>query len=151
MSGLLRRRARPRGERVVVHVTTTDMSLDWLLGPQLVAFGDAGYEVVGMSAAGEHVERLTELGVEHVAIEHFTRSSSVVDDLRSFVELVAALRRLRPDIVHTHSGKAGVLGEYAGGGKQTFDFFSHGRGNDWLLLLEDPARGFALPGGSKRR
>ncbi len=48
-------------------------------------------------------------------------------------------------------GKAGVLGEYAGGGKQTFDFFSHGRGNDWLLLLEDPARGFALPGGSKRR
>lgn len=113
MSGLLRRRARPRGERVVVHVTTTDMSLDWLLGPQLVAFGDAGYEVVGMSAAGEHVERLTELGVEHVAIEHFTRSSSVVDDLRSFVELVAALRRLRPDIVHTHNPKPGILGRIA--------------------------------------
>jgi len=113
MSGLLRRRARPRSERVVVHVTTTDMSLDWLLGPQLVAFGDAGYEVVGMSAAGEHVERLTELGVEHVAIEHFTRSSSVVDDLRSFVELVAALRRLRPDIVHTHNPKPGILGRIA--------------------------------------
>ena len=41
-------RQRPR----VVHITTTDMSLDWLLGPQLRAFDAAGYEVIGMSAAG---------------------------------------------------------------------------------------------------
>lgn len=48
-------------------------------------------------------------------------------------------------------GKAGVFGEHEGGGKKTFDFFSHGRGNDWLLILEDPARGFALPGAAKRK
>ena len=41
-------RQRPR----VVHITTTDMSLDWLLGPQLRAFDAAGYEVIGMSATG---------------------------------------------------------------------------------------------------
>ena len=41
-------RTKPR----VVHVTTTDMSLDWLLGPQLRAFEAAGFEVIGMSAAG---------------------------------------------------------------------------------------------------
>ena len=45
-------------------------------------------------------------------------------------------------------GKAGVIGEYDGGGKKTFEFFSHGRGNDWILILEDPAKGFSLPGGS---
>ena len=31
------------------------MSLDWLLGPQLRAFGAAGYEVIGVSAPGPHV------------------------------------------------------------------------------------------------
>ena len=31
----------------LVHVTTTDISLAWLLGPQLEAFGEAGYEVIG--------------------------------------------------------------------------------------------------------
>jgi len=109
-----RRRPRPSGERIVVHVTTTDMSLDWLLGPQLVAFGNAGYRVVGMSAPGEHLDHLRELGVEHVAIEEFTRSSSIAADLRAFVSLVRALRRLRPDIVHTHNPKPGVLGRFAG-------------------------------------
>ena len=43
--------ARPR----LVHLTTTDMSLDWLIGPQLRAFAEAGYEVIGMSAAGASV------------------------------------------------------------------------------------------------
>ena len=37
-------RSRPR----VVHLTTTDMSLDWLLKPQLLAFTEAGYEVIGL-------------------------------------------------------------------------------------------------------
>ena len=110
---LLRRAPRPAGERVVVHVTTTDMSLDWLLAPQLVAFGDAGYQVVGMSAAGPHVERLDELGIRHVPIEHFTRSSNPVDDIRSFVELLRRFRSVRPDIVHTHNPKPGILGRIA--------------------------------------
>ncbi len=48
-------------------------------------------------------------------------------------------------------GKSGVLGEHMGGGKKTFEFFSHGRGNDWLLVLEDLARGFALPGSAKKK
>ncbi len=35
----------------LVHVTTVDMSLVLLLGPQLRAFAEAGMEVVGVSAA----------------------------------------------------------------------------------------------------
>ena len=34
---------------LVAHVTTTDISLELLLGPQLEAFAAAGYEVVGIS------------------------------------------------------------------------------------------------------
>lgn len=98
---------------MVVHVTTTDMSLDWLLAPQLVAFGDAGYEVVGMSAAGPHVDRLGELGIQHVVVDHFTRSTNPLDDVRSFVELMRHFIRLRPDVVHTHNPKPGILGRIA--------------------------------------
>ena len=35
-----------------VHLTTTDISLELLLGPQLSAFAAAGYEVIGVSAPG---------------------------------------------------------------------------------------------------
>ena len=106
---------RPRRERPrLVHVTTTDMSLDWLLGPQLRAFADAGYEVIGMSAAGPHVAALEALGVHHVAVPGFTRSTDPRQDVRAFVQLLRLLRELRPDIVHTHNPKPGVLGRIAG-------------------------------------
>ena len=37
----------PPARHRLVHLTTTDMSLDWLLAPQLRAFAAAGYEVIG--------------------------------------------------------------------------------------------------------
>ena len=69
-------RTRPR----VVHVTTTDISLDWLLAPQLQAFEAAGYEIIGLSAAGSHVAHLEELGIGHVDVPAFTRSSNPMQD-----------------------------------------------------------------------
>src|SRR3954468_7741945 len=36
-----------------------------------------------------------------------------LDDLRAFVRIVQAVRRFRPDIVHTHTAKAGMLGRLA--------------------------------------
>lgn len=90
------------------------MSLDWLLAPQLRAFADAGYEVVGMSASGPHVEHLNALGIRHVAVPAFTRSSNPLHDLRAFGQLVRLLRRERPDILHTHNPKPGILGRIAG-------------------------------------
>lgn len=105
--------AKRPGTPRLIHVTTTDMSLDWLLGPQLLAFQRAGYEVIGMSASGEHVANLTAMGIAHVEIRHFTRSRSLLSDLRAFAELVRQFRTLRPDIVHTHNPKPGVLGRVA--------------------------------------
>jgi glycosyltransferase involved in cell wall biosynthesis len=112
LNGLTRRRV-TRTTPLVVHITTTDMSLDWLLGPQLVAFRDAGYEVIGMSAAGGHVANLTALGIEHVDVPAFTRSNDPRQDIRAFLQLLRLLRALRPDIVHTHNPKPGILGRIA--------------------------------------
>jgi len=108
-------RAGPAGRErpLVVHVTTTDMSLAWLLGPQLEAFGAAGYEVVGVSAPGPYVEQLEARGVRHVALQHATRSMAPHHDLLAFAELRRVLRDLDPDIVHTHNPKPGWYGRVA--------------------------------------
>jgi len=97
----------------VVHVTTTDISLALLLGPQLSAFRDAGYDVIGVSAPGPYVPMLESLGVRHVPLKNATRSVSPGRDLAALVELTRVFRRLQPDIVHTHNPKPGVYGRLA--------------------------------------
>jgi glycosyltransferase involved in cell wall biosynthesis len=89
------------------------MSLDWLLGPQLAAFADAGFEVYGMSASGPHVAAVEARGIHHVAVRHATRAMAPLRDLRALAELVTTFRSLRPDIVHTHNPKPGVYGRLA--------------------------------------
>ncbi len=101
--------SRPR----LVHLTTTDMSLALLLGPQLEAFTRAGYEVVGVSAPGRFVAGLVEAGIRHISLTHATRAMSPVDDARAMAEFYGLCRMLRPDIVHTHNPKPGLYGRLA--------------------------------------
>jgi glycosyltransferase involved in cell wall biosynthesis len=99
--------------RRLIHVTTTDMSLAWLLGPQLRAFAAAGMEVIGMSAPGRFVDDLERWGIRHVPLRHATRAVAVRHDLLALPELRRQFRRLRPDIVHTHNPKPGLYGRLA--------------------------------------
>mgnify|MGYP001161693871 CR=1 FL=1 len=104
---------RTRERPLLMQLTTADISLELLLGPQLSAFVDAGYEVVGVSASGEFVSRVVERGVEHVALGNATRSMDLRADVAALAELTALFRRRRPDIVHTHNPKTGVYGRVA--------------------------------------
>lgn len=97
----------------VLHVTTTDMSLELLLGPQLEAFAAAGYEVVGASAPGPYAARLEARGIRHVPMRHATRSMAIGRDLRYIGELYRLFRAERPDIVHLHNPKPGWFGRPA--------------------------------------
>jgi glycosyltransferase involved in cell wall biosynthesis len=97
----------------LVHLTTADISLELLLGPQLSAFAAAGYEVVGASAPGPFVERVEGRGVRFVPLRHATRSMALGSDARALAELRDLFRDLRPDIVHTHNPKTGVYGRLA--------------------------------------
>jgi glycosyltransferase involved in cell wall biosynthesis len=98
---------------LVAHVTTTDISLELLLGPQLEAFAAAGYDVVGISAPGPYVDALAARGIRHVPLHHATRSFAPVEDARALAELVGVFRELRPAIVHTHNPKPGLYGRMA--------------------------------------
>jgi glycosyltransferase involved in cell wall biosynthesis len=99
----------------LVHLTTTDISLDWLLGPQLEAFARAGYDVVGISAVTDraHVDAIETAGHRHVALRHGTRSMAPHRDAAALGELVGLFRELAPDIVHTHNPKPGLYGRLA--------------------------------------
>ena len=42
------------------------------------------------------------------------RSVSVLGDIKSFFVLLGIIRKFKPDVIHTHTAKAGVLGRLAG-------------------------------------
>lgn len=100
---------------MVAHVTTTDISLDLLLREQLEAFSESGLDVVTLSAPGPFAQRVEEAGIRHIPMHHATRSSSLWSDLKSALEFWQVVRRLRPDIVHTHNPKPGVYGRIVAG------------------------------------
>lgn len=56
----------------------------------------------------------TSRGVEPLFLRGLGREISLFDDLRSFFILRRIVRRFKPDIVHTHTAKAGTLGRLAG-------------------------------------
>ena len=97
----------------LIHLTTTDISLELLIGPQLSAFVDAGYEVIALSAPGPFVEQVEARGVRHIPLQHATRSMALSEDARALAELRSRFRELRPTIVHTHNPKPGVYGRLA--------------------------------------
>jgi len=107
--------SRPRSGPVkVAHLTTVDMSLRYLLLPQLRAVIDAGGEAVGISAPGPWVPELEAAGVRFRPLASSTRSFSLVADLRAARELWRVLREERPDVLHTHNPKPGLYGRMLG-------------------------------------
>lgn len=52
-------------------------------------------------------------GVPVREIPHLRRSIHPADDWRAYRELIQALREYKPDVVHTHSAKGGLLGRAA--------------------------------------
>jgi glycosyltransferase involved in cell wall biosynthesis len=98
----------------VAHLTTVDMSLELLLGPQLDAVVEAGGDVIGISAPGPFVPALEARGVRHLPLAASTRGWKPSADLRSAVDLWHILRRQRPTVLHTHNPKPGLYGRVVG-------------------------------------
>jgi glycosyltransferase involved in cell wall biosynthesis len=67
----------------------------------------------GSNATAENVVRLERAGVRWRVFPILTRSINPLKDLIALRQLVIRFRRERPDIVHTHTSKAGALGRLA--------------------------------------
>ena len=77
---------------------------------------DRGRFVVALACAdrGELFDEAARLGdVALFPLRRLRREVRPLDDLRAFGELRRAIRTFHPDVVHTHSSKAGVLGRLA--------------------------------------
>jgi glycosyltransferase involved in cell wall biosynthesis len=98
----------------VAHLTTVDMSLRYLLLPQLRAVRERGGEAIGISAPGPWVTDLEAEGIRFRSLPSSTRAVSPLADLRAAWELWRVLREERPDVLHTHNPKPGLYGRVVG-------------------------------------
>lgn len=98
----------------VAHLTTVDMSLRYLVLPQLLAVQELGGEPVGISSPGPFVTELEDAGIRHIPLRSSTREMDLLADIRAIGELWRVLRHERPDILHTHNPKPGLYGRVLG-------------------------------------
>ncbi len=78
----------------------------------------AGHDVTlvtgpALGPEGELLERAKRSGARVVVLDPMRRAINPWRDLRAYCRLVRLFREERPDVVHTHSSKAGVLGRVA--------------------------------------
>jgi glycosyltransferase involved in cell wall biosynthesis len=95
----------------IAHVTTVDSTLLMLLN-QLVSLRGTGYHVMGISAPGPAIGPLEAVGVGHIPVP-MTRRLTPLADLASLWHLYRVMRREHFTIVHTHTPKAGLIGQLA--------------------------------------
>lgn len=98
----------------VAHLTTVDLSLRFLVMPQLLAVVDAGGQAVGISSPGPWVEDLTSRGIRHIPLEDSTRGMNPLKDLKAALQLWRVLRREEFTVLHTHNPKPGLYGRVLG-------------------------------------
>ncbi len=77
-----------------------------------------GHEVLlvtgpALGPEGELLSRARRSLVSTVIVPSMRRALNPVLDLAAFLRLVVIILRFRPDVVHTHSSKAGILGRLA--------------------------------------
>ncbi|MEO7044433.1 MAG: glycosyltransferase family 4 protein [Ferruginibacter sp.] len=89
------------------------MALRYLLQDQMRFMKENGFEVIMISSNGEEVKSvINNEGCEHIAVP-MTRRITPFQDIICLWHLIKIFKREKPDIVHTHTPKAGLLGMMA--------------------------------------
>ena len=93
-------------------ITTIPLSLEKLLGSQLT-FINQHYKVTAVAAEPLELKRVAEqLHVDYETVD-MTRKITPLQDFKALIQLYRLLKRDRPEIVHTHTPKAGIVGMLA--------------------------------------
>lgn len=93
----------------LIRITTAPLSLKYLLSNQMKYMNENGFEVIMVSSEGKEWPDL--IAHEKCAhrIVHMTRKMTPFTDLGSLWRLYKLFKKEKPDIVHSHTPKAGLL------------------------------------------
>jgi len=96
---------------------------------------------------GELFNQAQGQGYKVVVIDRLRRAINPFNDTVSYFQIKKLLRQLQPDIVHTHSAKAGILGRFAARSLCHCEACEAGRGNLGRCVLRLIRR--SAPGNDK--
>lgn len=97
----------------LIRITTVPMALRYLLPGQLQFMQQNGFDVLMISADGPELnDVIKNEGCRHTIVP-MTRKITPLQDLKCLFQLIKIFKKERPDIVHTHTPKAGLLGMLA--------------------------------------
>jgi glycosyltransferase involved in cell wall biosynthesis len=79
---------------------------------------DHGHEVTlitgpAIGPEGSLIERAKNYGYRVIVVDEMLRSILPVKDFRTYRRITKLLEEIKPDVVHTHSSKAGIIGRWA--------------------------------------
>lgn len=66
----------------------------------------------------QNFEKLFDKKIRFVKVKNFTRNISPIQDIKALIEIKKIIKYEKPDIIHLHSSKAGVLGRICINGKK---------------------------------
>ena len=99
--------------KTLIRITTVPMAFKVLLAGQPRFMSENGFNVIMISADGKEAKDLEkDEGCKHIVVP-MTRRITPFQDVISFFKLRRVLKKYKPDIVHTHTPKAGLLGMLA--------------------------------------
>jgi len=64
-------------------------------------------------AQEKDIQRLEQEGIEFILCPPLVRRTNIIKDLKTFLDIWRIIKKKSPEIVHTHSSKAGLLGRLA--------------------------------------
>ncbi|WP_286761110.1 glycosyltransferase family 4 protein [Salegentibacter sp. UBA1130] len=96
----------------LIRITTIPLSLEKLLEGQLT-YMNQYYEVTAVAAEKERLEKYGEKNKVNTFWVEMTRAITPIQDLRAVWKLYKFFKKEKPEIVHTHTPKAGIVGMLA--------------------------------------
>ena len=97
----------------LIRITTIPMSLKHLIKGQMAFMTKNGFNVTMISSDGQELNDVIENEkCDHIIIP-LTRKITILKDLKATYNLYKLIRKEKPDIVHTHTPKAGITGMLA--------------------------------------
>ena len=98
----------------ILRVVTSSVSFK-LIDGQAQFMQQQGYQVITASGGPFPKEEIPQLkGVRFIPQPHLVRPISIKEDLLALRDMIRLIRKERPDIIHSHTPKAGLMGMLAG-------------------------------------